>query len=143
MRHWRTWLGFGAILGLANLVAGCAGTFASLSGNLPVPPRVEAPKLDQTTADSPVTLPEGFLWLSTPEEESIAPYLGLTKDAWERILKYAEDLRRGYCEGRFSLERANGRAPEDIPLCRTGPAKAEPQTTSPDFSQPKVYPLAR
>ena len=130
-----------AVLVLALSAVAC-GTLRSLSSGLPVPPRVDAPRLDRTLADRPITLPEGFLWLSTPEEPSIAPYMGLTRDAWERILQYTEDLRRGWCEARLSLQRANGQTPDDLPLCRVGPVSGEPQRTGPDFSQPRVYPLS-
>lgn len=113
MKMWRGCV-LSLVLGL-SLVA-CA-KWKSLSGDLPVPPKIEAPKLELATTDRPMQVPAGWPWISLQDPEDATVALGLTQRAWDSLQLYMEALRQGYCEGRYALERANGKEPERMTLC--------------------------
>lgn len=113
-----------SVLVLALSVGACQGAWKSLGGSLPVPPAVSAPQLDPPAYIMDAEgqrvkpdLPPGFPWITARGEETINPHVGMSRKAWEAILLGYEALRQSYCEGKATIEIANGQEPERIPLC--------------------------
>jgi len=111
----KKWLVSAALLAV-SLLGACA-QLRSLSGGLPVPPMVSSPKLDVSESGRSYTIPEKFPWVSTRDETEVWPSIGFTERAWDAVLLHIEALTRAYCEGRATIEIANGKEPERIPLC--------------------------
>ena len=132
----RQWLTCGLLLGL-GILAGCA-SWRGTGGSLwPIPPPVIAPQLDSQTADvtfcfaqkdkgdsvGPTkcfTISKAFV-VTTRQEPTVLPEIVVSRKAWEAIVRYAEELRQGWCEARSTLAIANGQKPERIPLCQPRP----------------------
>lgn len=112
----RKWPTSVAVLAL-SLLAACA-QLRSLSVGLPIPPRVDPPRLDVSETGRPYQIPAEFPWVSTKDETEVWPSIGFTERAWEAVKLHIEALTRAYCEGRATIEIANGKKePERIPLC--------------------------
>lgn len=59
----------------------------------------------------------GITVFSLPEEQTPRVEFGWTREAWESFVAWREGLIRGYCEGRESLQVANGEAPKPAGVC--------------------------
>ncbi len=66
---------------------------------------------------------EGLVVVTLPEERVIVPVALISPGAWRGIEGYVEALRRAYCEGRMTLQRANEQAVDALPICAPGEAR--------------------
>jgi len=56
---------------------------------------------------------------SLPEEQRVKVAVGFTEKAWESFVVWRDGLVRAYCEGRESLQVANGAQPKPEGICAT------------------------
>jgi len=56
---------------------------------------------------------------STPDEQRVTVAVGFTEKAWSAFVAWKDGLVRAYCEGRESLQVANGETPKPEGVCAT------------------------
>lgn len=129
MRKWRV---NGAILALVlgGSLLGCA---RSLWSELPVPRTVEPLSRDQIerigslclqkpiqkdgAVDWDCSEPRAVILMGLPEEPGYRADVVISTRLWQAIETYVEALRSGYCEGRSTIQIANGGDPEGSGVC--------------------------
>lgn len=104
---------------LLSLAAGCATWTSPSAIKWPVPPAIEDVAFDHTTQG-------GRVYLSMPHEAEIAPAVIWSAAAWEVMAAHLARVVQGYCEGRETLQLANGARPDPAPICRESAGAPEP-----------------
>lgn len=121
------WLKSAGVILVLSLVSGCA-TGTKLSSRIlhPVPERIQVLDLDRCWTQKPdftctKDRPAGkaMLFLTAPEEMGVVgAEVVISKMAWERLQAWLTRIIHAYCEGRETLQVANGQKPDPAPICK-------------------------